>query len=110
FEAENPGVKVHVTVTAWNQIGLAVLKAAQAGRTADITMSNSGEIQRQIAAGALMPLDAFLAKLDKTNRDDLIILSSAIKDGNHHGIPYDIRVYGFHYRGDLLEKAGLKVP
>ncbi len=110
FEAENPGVKVHTTVTAWNQIDLAVLKAAQAGRTPDLTIANSGNVQREIGADALKPLDPYLAKLDKSDRDDLIIPSSGIKDGKHYAIPYDIRVYGFHYRADLLEKAGLKVP
>jgi len=110
FETENPGVTVHTTVMAWTQIDLAILKGALAGRTPDIAMVNSGRIQREIGADALMPLDPYLAKLTPADRDDLIIPSSGIKDGKHYGIPYDIRVYGYHYRQDLLEKAGLKVP
>lgn len=110
FEVKNPDVKVHTTVMAWNQIDLAILKGALARRTPDIAMVNSGEIQREIGADALKPLDPYLAKLTPSDRDDLIIPSSEIRDGKHYGIPYDIRVYGFHYRQDLLEKAGLKVP
>jgi multiple sugar transport system substrate-binding protein len=110
FEVANPGVKVHTTVMAWNQIDLAILKGALAERTPDIAMVNSGRIQREIGADALKPLDPYLAKLTPADRDDLIIPFSGIRDGKHYGIPYDIRVYGFHYREDLLAKAGLKVP
>jgi multiple sugar transport system substrate-binding protein len=110
FEQNNPGTKVHTTIMAWNQIDLALLKGALADRVPDIAMVNSGRIQREITAGALRPLDPYLARLAASDRDDLIIPSSDIRDGKPYGIPYDIRVYGYHYRQDLLEKAGLKTP
>jgi multiple sugar transport system substrate-binding protein len=108
FEEQNPGVKVKPTVFAWNQIGLAVLKAAQAGRTPDLTMLNSGRLQRHVAAGILRPLDGYL---DKTgNRSDYIILPNAVAGGKTYGVPYEVRALGFLYRSDLLEKAGLPLP
>jgi multiple sugar transport system substrate-binding protein len=110
FEQKNPGVKIHTTIMAWNQIDLALLKGALAERLPDIAMVNSGRIQREITANALRPLDPYLAKLAASDRDDLIIPSSDNRDGKHYAIPYDIRVYGYHYRQDLLEKAGLKTP
>lgn len=57
FEQQNPGVKVKPTVFAWNQIGLAVMKAGQAGKVPDVTMLNSGRVQRIVAANILQPLD-----------------------------------------------------
>jgi ABC-type glycerol-3-phosphate transport system substrate-binding protein len=108
FEAQNPGVKVKPTVFAWNQIGLQFLKAAQAGRTPDVTMLNSGRMQRHVAAGMLRPLDDYL---DKTGqRADYILLPNALAGGKTYGVPYEVRALGFLYRSDLLEKAGLPVP
>ena len=31
-------------------------------------------------------------------------------DGAYYGVPYELRVFGFYYRADLLEKAGAKPP
>lgn len=108
FEEKNPGVKIRPTIFAWNQINLAFLKAAQSGRTPDVTMLNSGRIQRQIAAKALRPLDDYLAKAGIN--DDVLLTPNSVSEGKIYGVPYEVRVLGFLYRQDLLDKAGLKVP
>jgi ABC-type glycerol-3-phosphate transport system substrate-binding protein len=109
FEEQNAGVKVKPTVFAWNQIGLAVMKAGQAGKTPDVTMLNSGRVQRIVAAGFLQPLDSYLDKSGQ--RSDYIIMPNAIgKDNKIYGVPYEVRVLGMLYRSDLLQKAGLAKP
>ncbi len=109
FEEQNPGVKVKSTVFAWNQIGLAVMKAGQAGKTPDVTMLNSGRVQRIVAAGVLRPLDPYLDKSGQ--RADYIFMPNAIgKDGKAYGVPYEVRALGFLYRSDLIQKAGLSRP
>src|ERR1700751_1849483 len=108
FEAQNPGGTVKPTIFGWNQIGLQFLKAAQAGRTPDVTMLNSGRMQRHVAAGILRPLDDQLNKTGQ--RADYILLPNALAGGKTYGVPYEVRALGFLYRSDLLEKASLPVP
>ena len=55
FETQNPGVKIKPTIFAWNQINLAFMKAGLAGKVPDVTMLNSGRIQRVVAANFLAP-------------------------------------------------------
>jgi len=111
FEKDNPGTKVKTSIVAWDQLGAALLRAAQARKTPDVSMLHSGFVQRQIAARALQPLDGFLAKLPEADRNDLIVLpTGADKAGKVYALPYELRVSGFIYRVDLLRKYGLEVP
>jgi ABC-type glycerol-3-phosphate transport system substrate-binding protein len=109
FEQQNPGVTVKPTIFAWNQINLAFMKAGQAGKVPDLTMLNSGRIQRVVAANFLRPLDDYLDKMGQ--RSDYILMPNAIGvDQKVYGVPYEVRALGFLYRSDLLEKAGLPKP
>lgn len=109
FEQQNPGVKVKPTVFAWNQIGLAVMKAGQAGKVPDVTMLNSGRVQRIVAANILQPLDKYLDKTE--NRNDYIYMPNSIgADKKVYGVPYEVRALGFLYRMDLLQKVGVEKP
>ncbi len=109
FEEKNPDVKIKPTVFAWNQINLAFMKAGRSGKVPDVTMLNSGRIQRVVAANYLRPLDGYLDKSGE--RSDYILLPNAIgEDKKVYGIPYEVRALGFLYRSDLLQKAGLGKP
>ena len=110
FEQQNPGVTVRPTVFAWNQITLAMMKAGQAGKVPDVTMLNSGRVQRIVAADFLRPLDPYLDKSGA--RADFILTPNSIgrEDKKVYGVPYEVRALGFLYRSDLLEKAGIEKP
>jgi multiple sugar transport system substrate-binding protein len=109
FEEHNPDVKIRPTVFAWNQINLAFMKAGRSGKVPDVTMLNSGRIQRVVAANYLRPLDGYLEKTGQ--RSDYILLPNAIgEDKKVYGVPYEVRALGFLYRSDLLQKAGLGKP
>jgi multiple sugar transport system substrate-binding protein len=110
FEAKNPDIKIKTTVIAWNEINLAVLKAARSGKVPDLAMLLPARMPRQISAGAIQPLDKYLDKLDKKDRDDLILLPSTISEGKHYSVPYEVRLFGFLYRKDLLAKMGKDRP
>jgi ABC-type glycerol-3-phosphate transport system substrate-binding protein len=110
FEAKNPDIKIKTTIIAWNEINLAVLKAARSGKVPDLAMLLPARMPRQIAAEAIQPLDKYLDKMDKKDRDDIILLPSTISEGKHYSVPYEIRLFGFLYRKDLLDKLGLKRP
>lgn len=104
FEENNPGIKINSTVIAWNEIGAAVLRAAKSGKTPDLCMLNSATIGKQIAAGAVQPLNPWFEQMSTSERDDLIILSTSYDGSNLYGIPYEIRAFGLMYRMDLVEQ------
>ena len=88
------------------------MRAAQAGETPDVAMVYSPNLQALIAAGALAPLDQCFTQIwSDDERNDVVLLSSAKgPDGAIYGVPYELRVFGFYYRADLLDAAGLKAP
>jgi multiple sugar transport system substrate-binding protein len=110
FEEQNPGVHIHTSIIAWNELGPAILRAARAGKTPDVALLGSLYLPQQIAAKAVDPLDPYLAKMDPRDRQDLVILPECIRDGKTFGIPYELRAWGIVYRTDLLKKLNLDVP
>jgi multiple sugar transport system substrate-binding protein len=109
FETANPSIKVKTSVIQWQEISPQLLRAARAGRVPDVVMIFSPQLQMQIAAGTLAPLDDRLAKMP--DRSDLVVLSEG-KDrkGATYAVPWEMRVSGIMYRKDLLEKQGCRCP
>jgi multiple sugar transport system substrate-binding protein len=111
FEEKNPTVQIKATQIVWNEIGAAVLRAAQAGKTPDVSMLNSALIAKHIAAEAIQPLTPWYSKMSKNDQNDLIILDTSFDAaGKVYGIPYEVRVFGIMYRMDLFEQAGMSMP
>lgn len=112
FEKASPGTKVNTNIVEWDQLVPSLMRAAQAGGTPDLAMIYSPNMPALIASGALMPLDSCFGKIwSDADRKDVVVLAAAKgKDGAAYGVPYELRVFGFYYRADLLEKAGLKAP
>lgn len=112
FEAANPGTTVKTNVVEWDQIVPSLMRAAQAGGTPDIAMAYSPDLPSLVASGAVMPLDACFDKIwSADERKDVALMSVAKgSDGAYYGVPYELRVFGYYYRADLLEKAGLTPP
>ncbi len=112
FETQNADMHVDTSVVEWDQIVPSLMRAAQAGETPDLAMVYSPSMQALIAAGALMPLDQCFGQIwSDDERKDVVLLSAAKgADGAVYGVPYELRVFGFYYRADLLEAAGLKAP
>jgi ABC-type glycerol-3-phosphate transport system substrate-binding protein len=105
FEAANPGSKLDINIVEWDQIVPSLMRAAQAGKTPDIAMVYSPNLRSLIAAGALRPLDDCLSKAwSDADRADAIVLPVAKHDGKIFAVPYELRVFGFFYRADLVDK------
>ena len=112
FESQNGTATIDTSVVEWDQITPSLMRAAQAGETPDVAMVYSPSLQALIAAGALTPLDDCLASIwPDEERNDVVVLSAGKgPDGATYGVPYELRVFGFYYRADLLEAAGLAPP
>ncbi len=112
FEAANPGTTVNTNIVEWDQLVPSLMRAAQAGSTPDLVMIYSPNLPALIASGAVMPLDACFDTIwTAEERSDVALMSAAKgSDSAYYGVPYELRVFGFYYRADLLEKAGLSAP
>ena len=112
FEKADPGTKVKVNVVEWDQLVPSLMRAAQAANTPDLVMAYSPDLPTLIASGAVMPLDSCFSKIwSPAERKDVALMSIAKgSDGAYYGVPYELRVFGFYYRADLLDKAGVKPP
>lgn len=108
---EKGGAKVDTSVVEWDQIAPTLMRAAQAGQVPDLAVIYSPNLPSLIAAGSLQPLDDCLGKIwSEADRKDAILLPVAQSGGKVYGVPYELRVFGFYYRDDLLKKASLKEP
>lgn len=111
FESAS-GANVDVNIVEWDQLVPSLMRAAQAGDTPDLVMIYSPNLPALVASGSVAPLDACFARIWSADERADVALMSAAKgsDGAYYGVPYEMRVFGYYYRADLLEKAGVAVP
>jgi ABC-type glycerol-3-phosphate transport system substrate-binding protein len=112
YEKANVDSKVTTNIVEWDQIAPSLMRGAQAGKTPDLAMVYSPDLPALIASGALMPLDACFSKIwsDEQRKDVVLLPAAKGSDGAYYGVPYELRVFGFYYRADQLDKAGIKAP
>ena len=110
FEAKNPGIKVKTTVVQWDQLSSQLLRADKAGSVPDVVMLYSPQIQANLQAGNLLPLDKYLATWSPADRNDLILLNVAKKDNKLYGVPWELRVLGMAYNAKALRERNIPVP
>ena len=104
--------QVDTSIVEWDQIVPSLMRAAQAGETPDVAMVYSPNLQALIAAGRLRRSTSVSLRSGRTTSATTSCCSPAAKgpDGAIYGVPYELRVFGFYYRADLLDAAGLKAP
>jgi multiple sugar transport system substrate-binding protein len=108
FEAKNPAIKVKPNVIEWTQISPSLLRASQARQVPDLVMLYSPFVAGHVAAGTITPLDELLAK---DGRDNYVIFPEGIDAQGHvFAVPYEMRVGGFMYNGEVFQKAGAEPP
>jgi multiple sugar transport system substrate-binding protein len=107
FADTNPGVTVKTNIMQWTEISPTLLRAARAGNVPDVVMLYSPYMATHVNAGTLQPIDEFVAKWPKEKRDDIVTMTNARdRQGKLHGLPWEMRLFGYAYRQDLVEKAG----
>jgi len=103
FEKQT-GIAVTYDVYDGNEVLEAKLLAGHSGYDV-VVPSASPFMAREIAAGALLPLDK--AKLPNLKNLDphMLALAAEADPGNAHGVPYLWSVTGVGYNGDLVRRA-----
>lgn len=109
FEEQNPGINVEVTVFPIAEYRDRLLVAVQAGEGPDMAMLDQIWVAEFAAAGAIIPLDEYLAASD-VNPDDFFpgAWSSNVWGGSTWGIPLNNDVWEqMYYNRAMFEAAGL---
>jgi len=109
FEAENPGIKINVTVFPIAEYRDKLLIAAQGGEPPDISTLDQIWMAQWAASGSIIPLDDYIAASD-LSRDELFpgAWDSNVWDGKTWGIPLNNDVWQqMYYNKDMFAAAGL---
>lgn len=112
FEKENPGIKVNVEVTAWDQYFTKLDAAASGGSLPDVFWMHSSQAARYASNGVLMDLTdkikgSSIVSLDKFPKDLVKVYEN---DGKNYAIPKDFDTIGLWYNKQLFDEAGVAYP
>jgi raffinose/stachyose/melibiose transport system substrate-binding protein len=109
YMAENPNVKINITVMENEAYKAAIQTNLQAGDVPDLFQSwGGGGLRDQVDAGLVRDItdeaSSFIGDLGP----------SAVKlyqvDGKQYGVPFNAGMVGFWYNKDLFAKAGIDAP
>ncbi|MCL4561986.1 MAG: sugar ABC transporter substrate-binding protein [Chloroflexi bacterium] len=106
FEAKNPNIKIEQSIVGWGEAHSQFVTSLAGGVAPDIQMLGTPWNNEFYQMGALAPGDEYLPA-DFKDRFLDSALESVVFDGKIYGIPWEGADWGFYYRKDLFEKAGL---
>lgn len=106
------GIAVEFVEVPTSQLPTKIILAAQAGQaTFDLAMVDGFTMPQVVAAGALLPLDDFLAndkEYDYPNDFPKGLQEYAKYEGVSYGVPLSTEPYLQWYRADIYEELGLE--
>ncbi|MFG1710528.1 extracellular solute-binding protein [Nonomuraea sp. M3C6] len=115
YETAHPGVKIKLTpVQGTNEAyytKLALLNRSP-DSAPDLYYHDTFQVNADVAAGKLAPLDDYLAKWPdwSTQFPDSVKEAAKGGDGKIYGVPISTDTRGLWYHKDVFAKAGLPVP
>jgi multiple sugar transport system substrate-binding protein len=112
FEAKNPGIKVNVEVTPWDQYWTKLEAAATGGSLPDVFWMHSSQSSRYASNSVLMDLT------DKIKGSSLVdmkkfpsgLVNMYVDGGKNYAIPKDYDTIGLWYNKKLFDEAGVAYP
>lgn len=109
FMAKNPDIAVKVEVVHWSKMVSMLITAAGAGQAPDVALIHSSRMPMAIEAGAVIPLDPYVAAWTEREKKDFLLPFEAMMYKEHlYSLPWEHRVESIlMYRKDLFEKAGV---
>lgn len=112
FEKENPGIKVDIEVTPWDQYWTKMEAAATGGSLPDVFWMHASQVEKYIGGNAIMDLtdkisSSSLVDLNKFPKDLVDLYKS---DGKNYAIPKDYDTVGLWYNKTLFDEAGISYP
>lgn len=106
FEGKT-GVKVTVVNVGWGEAYSLFQRQVVAGEAPDLVMLQGPWANEYMNLGALAPVDDYVSEEVLNNFIETGFAPVSGDDGKLYGIPWDGSIWGFFYRKDLFEEAGL---
>lgn len=112
FEEKNPGIKVKVEVTPWDQYWTKLEAAASGGALPDVFWMHSSQHIRYAENGMLMDLNEVIVNSDVLDMSNFTqgIVDLYNVDGAQIAIPKDVSTIGLWYNKTLFDQAGVEYP
>lgn len=107
FSNQNPGVTVKVVNVGWGEAYSMFQRQVAVGQAPDLVMLNGQWASEYQRLGAFAPVNDYVSQemLDTFLESGFDSVTG--EDGKYYGVPWDGSVWGFFYRTDLFEEAGL---
>jgi multiple sugar transport system substrate-binding protein len=106
FQQQNPGIHVKLEQTAWGDALPQFLREAAVGTGPDVVHVAFVWPKELAAAGALLPLDKYIAA-DGGSSDYIAMDLATGRDGHAYAVPWTVDCWTMVYRTDLLKQAGV---
>ncbi|MDR2996646.1 MAG: sugar ABC transporter substrate-binding protein [Microbacterium sp.] len=108
---EKTGAKVKFEEVQWADGHQRFVTAIAGGTAPDVAETGTTWTPEFADAGALVPIDDYVAE-DKGLKDDLVkgLADAGTYDGELYGMPWYAGVRSIVYRADIYEELGLKAP
>ena len=112
FEAEHPGVHVHVQQIPWTAAHEKLLTAYVGHVSPDVAQLGNTWVPEYVALGALVPLDSLIKRTPAIRPNDYFdgIWATNVLGDTVFGIPWYVDTRVLFYRKDLLLQAGFSSP
>lgn len=103
FEAENPGVKVNMTIIGWGIDNF--MTRYLGGNPPDVLQIGGDRVGTYVEM--LEPIDRYVQDWPDLSDFPGVLLDGATVNGRLYGIPFSMPIRNLTYRVDLFEEAGL---
>jgi multiple sugar transport system substrate-binding protein len=112
FEKANPGIKIDIQVSGWNDYWTGLEAAATGGSLPDTFWMHSNNIYYYASNGQLLDLTKYIKKSSDIDLSKYPagLVSIYSLNGKQYAIPKDYDTIALWYNKTLFDKAGLSYP
>ena len=112
FEKNNPGVKVEIELTPYDQYFIKLSSAVGGNVAPDVFWMNMPNFQQYVKNGMLEPLTPYLKDKSSPNLDDFVKSSvdAYQYQSEQYAIPRDIDAIAVWYNKKMFDQAGVAYP
>ncbi len=110
FEAENPTIRINLTIIDWADGHDAIKKAFTDGNAPDISVIGSRWVPEFVSLGYIEPLDKYMSLDFRARFIPILINNGALYQNRIFGLPVATSVRALYYNKDIFSAAGVKEP
>lgn len=110
FMELNPGVKITVEITPWNEYWTKMQAAATGGNLADIFVMHPDQVEVYGQGNVLMDLTEITSSQVDMSKFPEYVNADFLVDGKQYAVPKDVGTMALLYNKDIFDAAGVAYP